>query len=304
MLILNECTDYGIVPIIKIIRTLFLMIQIIGPTLAIVSIGIIIIRAISAGDKNNVDKSRGKIINSLIALLLTIFLPVLVNVVMGLTMMQNTFKVAACWDEAYSVNLDNKYNSENKDGTETDGNINSFVIKPEDYKNKGNNTDNGKGNIKPNTVSSNGMADAFVNLAVAQKQDPSAKGGKKYWQYIGKKKHTAWCAAFVSWIIGNTEYNGEKMTKYFNFKSQSSGKFIKYCKRHEGSTYYQRGYVPKRGDLIFYDWDNNGVQNHIGIVQYVKGGKIKTIEGNCGDKIKERTIDINNKVIFGFCSWY
>lgn len=67
-------------------------------------------------------------------------------------------------------------------------------------------------------------------------------------------------------------------------------------------------YVPKPGDGILYDWDDNGVgdntawPDHIGIVTYVdeKAGYIEVTEGNYNDSVKKRTISINGKYIRGF----
>ena len=43
------------------------------------------------------------------------------------------------------------------------------------------------------------------------------------------------------------------------------------------------GYTPVAGDLIFYDWAGDGVSDHVGIVAYVEGGYVHTIEGNTSD---------------------
>lgn len=48
-------------------------------------------------------------------------------------------------------------------------------------------------------------------------------------------------------------------------------------------------YTPKKGDLIFFDWSGNGSSQHVGIVKSVSGSTIKTIEGNCSGKVKEKT---------------
>lgn len=68
------------------------------------------------------------------------------------------------------------------------------------------------------------------------------------------------------------------------------------------------GYVPKPGDGILYDWDDNGIgdntgwPDHIGAVDYCnsKSGYMTAIEGNYSDSVKKRTISINGKFIRGF----
>lgn len=67
-------------------------------------------------------------------------------------------------------------------------------------------------------------------------------------------------------------------------------------------------YVPKPGDAVLYDWDDNGsgdnkgTPDHIGVVDYVneKSGYFTVIEGNYSDSVKKRTVSINGKYIRGF----
>lgn len=65
-------------------------------------------------------------------------------------------------------------------------------------------------------------------------------------------------------------------------------------------------YVPKMGDIIFYDWqddgkgDNTGWSDHVGIVEKVVGKTIHIIEGNRGDMVKRTTIKVNGKTIRGY----
>lgn len=65
-------------------------------------------------------------------------------------------------------------------------------------------------------------------------------------------------------------------------------------------------YVPKTGDLIFYDWadggsgDNTGASDHVGIVVSVSGSTIKVVEGNISNSVGYRNIAINGRYIRGF----
>ena len=63
--------------------------------------------------------------------------------------------------------------------------------------------------------------------------------------------------------------------------------------------------VPKRGDIILYNWDtsvqpNNGVADHIGVVVSVSGNQIKVIEGNKGNAVAYRWINVGNGNIRGY----
>lgn len=65
-------------------------------------------------------------------------------------------------------------------------------------------------------------------------------------------------------------------------------------------------YIPKIGDVVQYDWqdngkgDNVGEPDHVGIVIKVDGNKITLREGNKNGTIGNRTIDVNGKFIRGF----
>lgn len=65
-------------------------------------------------------------------------------------------------------------------------------------------------------------------------------------------------------------------------------------------------YKPKAGDIIYYDWqddgkgDNKGTADHVGIVVKVDGSTITVIEGNTSDKVGYRNIAVNGKYIRGY----
>jgi hypothetical protein len=44
----------------------------------------------------------------------------------------------------------------------------------------------------------------------------------------------------------------------------------------------------KKGDVIFFDWNKNGVPDHIGMVEYVSGSTVHTLEGNTGSPARVR----------------
>lgn len=65
-------------------------------------------------------------------------------------------------------------------------------------------------------------------------------------------------------------------------------------------------HVPKMGDIIFYDWqddgkgDNTGWSDHVGIVEKVEGNTITVIEGNINDAVGRRTLQVDGKYIRGY----
>lgn len=66
-------------------------------------------------------------------------------------------------------------------------------------------------------------------------------------------------------------------------------------------------YVPKSGDILMYDWedngrgDNTGMPNHVGLVTAVNGTAITVIEGNKGQSVAYRAMTVNGKYIRGYC---
>ena len=115
-----------------------------------------------------------------------------------------------------------------------------------------------------------------------------------------KVKYTdAWCATFVSAIA--------KLCGLLDVVPAecSCNRQIALAKKM-GIWVENDAYVPKIGDIILYDWDDNGIGNdtgsseHVGIVVSVSGNTIKVIEGNYNDKVGYRNIAINGRYIRGF----
>ena len=115
-----------------------------------------------------------------------------------------------------------------------------------------------------------------------------------------KVKYTdSWCATFVSAVAIKCGLTGIIPTECGC--EQMINKFKKI-----GSWVENDGYVPSKGDVIFYDWQDNGKgddvghSDHVGIVSGVSNGVIHVIEGNKNDAVARRDIAINGKYIRGF----
>ena len=59
-------------------------------------------------------------------------------------------------------------------------------------------------------------------------------------------------------------------------------------------------YEPKAGDVIFFDWNRNGVPDHTGLVASVSGDTVKTIEGNYSDAVGYRTFSVGYRYVQGY----
>ena len=145
----------------------------------------------------------------------------------------------------------------------------------------------------PVTTAGGGGA-GLVETAVSQEGNTD---GSRYWAYtMGSRfvdgSSTPWCACFVSWCANERGYIDEgifpksgSVAAYRNFY-QSRGLFRDAA-----------GYVPRQGDLIVF-----GNDSHIGIVQYVEGGRVITIEGNASNAVHTRSYTLSNPRIRGYCT--
>lgn len=72
---------------------------------------------------------------------------------------------------------------------------------------------------------------------------------------------------------------------------------------HATAQFRRRGnWIPKPGDLIYFDWDKNGVPNHTGLVEGSDGSTVTTIEGNTGSpaQVRRKYWNINDSDIMGY----
>ena len=109
----------------------------------------------------------------------------------------------------------------------------------------------------------------------------------------------AWCATFVS-AVGHacgleriilSECSCPKMIQLY----KAAGRWME-----------DDAYRPQPGDLIFYDWqddgqgDNVGQADHVGLVLSVDGEAITVIEGNCGHAVATRRLQRDGRYIRGY----
>lgn len=131
----------------------------------------------------------------------------------------------------------------------------------------------------------------MVSTAVAQLGN---EGGQKFWSWYGFESRVEWCACFVSWCA---DQNGliEK------------GQVPKFALCSDGVLWFQKqtkwknaGTIPTAGMIIFFDWDNDTVADHVGIVEKYEKGIVYTIEGNSSDRVKQKNYQISSNVIMGY----
>lgn len=127
-------------------------------------------------------------------------------------------------------------------------------------------------------------------------------GGQPYWSWYGFSHRVDWCAIFVSWCADQCGYIEAGVIPKFAGCVQGSRWF------KERGLWQDRSYEPQPGDVVFFDWDDpggfsgpqDGVPDHVGIVEKVENGRVYTIEGNSGDKCCQRSYPVSYYEIYGY----
>ncbi|SHJ09615.1 Repeat domain-containing protein [Clostridium cavendishii DSM 21758] len=146
------------------------------------------------------------------------------------------------------------------------------------------------------------MAQKIIACAMSQiNQGPS-----QYTNWFGVSSTTPWCNIFVSWCAYQSSISQDIIPK--EGLCYNSAVFYK----NQGGWHNKRGYTPKPGDMIFFDWSNRSDSNpdwsgsarweHIGLVTSVSNGRVYTIEGNTSHLVQEHTYDLTNASIIGYGS--
>ncbi len=122
-------------------------------------------------------------------------------------------------------------------------------------------------------------------------------GGRPYWSWYGFNDRVEWCACFVSWVMNEAGLIESGSVPKFAYCPTG----IQWFKEHR--QWKPRGSIPQPGDVIFFDWQVDGISDHVGIVERVEGNVIYTIEGNSiNDECRQRNYEINSRYIYGYGS--
>ena len=119
-------------------------------------------------------------------------------------------------------------------------------------------------------------------------------GGQPYWSWYGFDSRVEWCACFVSWCANESGCLGTMVPKF--------SRCVDGVAWFRGQGRWQNsGYLPRPGEIIFFDWNGDMVPDHVGIVEKVDGGVIYTIEGNSAwDRCRENQYAIGSSLILGY----
>ena len=103
-----------------------------------------------------------------------------------------------------------------------------------------------------------------------------------------------WCAAFVVACFYAAGYKGA--VPGYAGCSLMMNSFKSAGRWHDNSL----DYTPKKGDVVFFDWNANGAPDHVGIVCGVSNSEMVSIEGNYGKTVKFRNKNLSDTTILGF----
>lgn len=132
---------------------------------------------------------------------------------------------------------------------------------------------------------------AIVEVALTQLGN---EGGQPYWSWYGFGGRVEWCACFASWCADQCGYLESGIIPKFSLCSDGVDWF-------KGRGQWQdKNYEPQAGDLIFFDWGNDGSIDHVGIVEKCENGTVYTVEGNSGDACRQQSYPVGSGSIYGY----
>lgn len=115
-----------------------------------------------------------------------------------------------------------------------------------------------------------------------------------------------WCATAVSAAFIAAGMAGKTGSgKLFECVECSCNAMISMAKK-QGIWEEKDSYSPKVGDVVMYDWNDNGrgdctgEADHVGIVTDLTNGGFRVIEGNKGNAVGYRSMSVNGRYIRGF----
>ena len=130
-------------------------------------------------------------------------------------------------------------------------------------------------------------------VAVAQSQ-LGIDGGLKFCEWYGYPYRVEWCAIFVSWVADQCGYIDAGVIPKFAYCPEGANWFM------ANGQWQGKDYTPTPGDIIFFDWEQDGVTDHVGIVDYCENGRVYTIEGNRGESCKALSYVAGSSAIYGY----
>ena len=160
------------------------------------------------------------------------------------------------------------------------------------------------------TASAASVRKKIVQKAIGELGTCEPTGDDKYIQWYNSEVlktwclslDVAWCAIWVSYIINHLAGVTRDIVKPYCgcepgmawFKAQGVFQFA----ASRGGTY-----VPQPADIVFFkDKQSAAESTHTGLVEYVKGGTLHTVEGNANNAVMRRQYSLDDIYIVGYAA--
>jgi len=139
-----------------------------------------------------------------------------------------------------------------------------------------------------------GYTESELNYVAEDPWHP--KGYTRYGAWYGLP-YGDWCAMFISFCM----YYANIPASVVPYNSSCS-EWVRELRERGLYKHWDEGYKPKRGDLIFFDFDMDEKAEHVGIIRKIdeQRGWIYTIEGNRYDYVEHFTLTEDDYAIIGF----
>ena len=198
---MNACSDAALSSFLGVVKNILNLIQIIGPILCIISLTITLIKMVSNPDEK---KLPNKIKNSILALILLFFIPLIVNVVMS--MAGDSTDLSSCWNSANGSGNSLTFIPIDDNGNKR------FISNPDDYQKGNKNTDDSINNTNNGNNSSNGSQNNSNDSKLVKKEETDTlkvyiyNSGSYYITHIWAKNPYLQLNKYDSPQYGNTLY--------------------------------------------------------------------------------------------------
>ena len=284
-----SCNDYALMPILKVFKNAIDIIHIVGPVLAILSLGILTFKLVTDSSMDNRDKNVKGIKNSLTALAVLFFLPMIINLVIYI--IGDRFKVTECYNDVNSITFSTQSEFKGHEFIDEDGDgvddktgkaVQKFYIEPGDYERGSTGINPNKGYcpnfVEPNNTVKSSFDATTMSIIEKHLEDfdystyKPSEGGKYikslggiFSKYYGQEVHVTTAGELqevAEYVFGLMYLYG---FDYFNGKS---GERAHYCKWGGSCLYYAKGnsYSSATSDAFYpgtFRYDNNGLSSPI-----------------------------------------
>ena len=121
--------------------------------------------------------------------------------------------------------------------------------------------------------------------------DTNIKGYTRYGAWYGDH-YGDWCAMFVSFCLHYADVD----TVPLDANCPSWKKTLQEQDLYRAPS----DYIPKAGDIIFFDWEQDDSCDHVGLVENVEDTNVITVEGNSGSRVAQNKYELHDARIDGY----